>query len=57
MIAGRWQLPPNVAQLAERDADAIQQHFLKSKRHAIEVHYHSFLRELKGILKGVSVHS
>jgi len=56
MVAGRWQLPQDVAQLAERDADAIQQYFLKSKRHAIEVHYHPFLKELKRVLKGVSTH-
>lgn len=45
-VMGRWQLPANLAELAERDADAIARHFLTSKRHAIEVHYHPFLQEL-----------
>lgn len=47
MIAGRWQTPNNLAQLAERDSDFIDKAFTKSKRHTIEVHFGRFQRRLK----------
>ena len=47
LIMGRWQLPKNLAELAERDADFIAQQFMATKRHSIEVHYHDFLRKLQ----------
>jgi len=46
-ITGRWQRPENMLQLAEQDADEIEQSFLKRKRHSVEVHYHQFARKLK----------
>lgn len=46
-VMGRWAMPSNIQALAERDADYIQRAFLPSKRHAIEVHYHRFLRQLQ----------
>lgn len=45
-VRGRWSLPTNVAELAEKDSDFIDREFRKSKRHTIEVHYHPFLRQL-----------
>jgi cation diffusion facilitator CzcD-associated flavoprotein CzcO len=45
-IMGRWQLPVNVRELAEKDSDYIDQVFLKQHRHAIEVHFDPFLKQL-----------
>ncbi|RMF31131.1 MAG: monooxygenase [Bacteroidetes bacterium] len=50
LIMGRWQLPPNLRELAEKEADEIARQFLPSKRHSIEVHYHPYLRKLKKLL-------
>lgn len=47
-VMGRWNMPQNIKQLAEKDSDFIDKEFIKSKRHTIEVHYHPFLRQLKG---------
>ena len=46
LVAGRWSLPDNLPQLAERDSDHIGKQFMATKRHAIEVHYHPFVKEL-----------
>lgn len=46
-VMGRWSLPSKVGELAEKDSNFIDREFLKSKRHTIEVHYHSFLRQLQ----------
>lgn len=46
-IAGRWALPRNLAELAEKDAEHVSREFLKAKRHSIEVHVHEFERDLK----------
>lgn len=45
-VAGRWQLPNNIKELAEQDADHIEKEFIKSKRHTIEVHFHEFRRHV-----------
>ncbi len=46
-IAGRWTLPKNIKDLAEKDSDQIEKEFLNRKRHTVEVHYHQYLRSLK----------
>ena len=46
-IAGRWALPKNLAELAEKDAEHVSREFLQAKRHSIEVHAHEFERDLK----------
>ena len=46
-VTGRWPMPENIRELAEKDADVIDREFIKTKRHTIEVHYHPFLRKLK----------
>lgn len=46
-VMGRWQMPQNIKALAEADADYIDKEFLKAKRHTIEVHYHTYLNQLK----------
>ncbi len=46
-IMGRWQLPNNLQQLAEKDSDYIDREFLAAKRHTIEVHYYPYLRQLQ----------
>lgn len=51
-ITGRWKLPNDIAQRAEQDADSISNQFVQSKRHAIEVHYHTFLKKLKQEISG-----
>jgi len=47
-VTGRWQRPANIHQLAEQDSDFIAREFTRSKRHSIEVHYHRFLKRLRG---------
>ena len=46
-ISGKWKLPKNLKELAEKDADQIEKEFLHRKRHTVEVHYHQYLRSLK----------
>lgn len=46
-VMGRWKWPDNMRQLAEKDSDYIAREFIQTKRHAIEVHYHPFLRQLE----------
>ncbi len=46
-IKGSWELPENVKELAEQEADDIAKQFLKRKRHLVEVHFHSYLKKLK----------
>jgi len=46
-IIGNWELPTNLAELAEKDSDEIDKAFLKRKRHTIEVDYHHHMRDLK----------
>ncbi|MFT7545030.1 MAG: hypothetical protein ACI8YO_001814, partial [Gammaproteobacteria bacterium] len=46
-IAGRWQLPKNTKERAEKDSDQIEKEFLSRKRHTVEVHYHQYLRKLR----------
>jgi hypothetical protein len=45
-IMGRYQLPSQLKQLAEADADRISRDFIRAARHTIEVHYHSFRKDL-----------
>jgi hypothetical protein len=46
-ILGKWKPKGAIRQLAENDANEISKEFLAAKRHTIEVHYHSFLQQLK----------
>lgn len=46
MLQGKWQLPENLAALAHAEGEAIEKEFLKSPRHAIEVHFHTYLQKL-----------
>ena len=45
-VMGRWSVPSNVRELAERESDEIAQEFLHTKRHSIEVHYRPFFNRL-----------
>ncbi len=49
-IAGRCQLPENIAELAKHEADQIARDFINSKRHALEVHFHPFLQKIKSLI-------
>ena len=51
LIAKKWKLPENLAELAEKDSDEISRQFMNTKRHAIEVHYHEFVQRLKKPIK------
>jgi hypothetical protein len=51
-VAGRWSLPADVANRAEQDANYIAKEFLKAKRHAVEVHFHPYLRRLQKEIPG-----
>lgn len=46
-ITGSYQLPANLKEKAEQEANQIAREFTAEKRHAVEVHYHPFLRKLK----------
>ncbi|MFQ5448251.1 MAG: flavin-containing monooxygenase [Saprospiraceae bacterium] len=50
VIAGRTKLPPNLAELAEREADDIARQFLAAKRHSLEVHYQPFFNKIKRLV-------
>jgi len=45
-IAGRWQRPANIRELAEADSNYIAKAFTRSMRHTIEVHYERFRQQL-----------
>ncbi|MEM8961158.1 MAG: NAD(P)-binding domain-containing protein [Acidobacteriota bacterium] len=46
LLVGNYRLPADHARRAERDADAIVRRFVDSPRHAIEVDYHAYRRQL-----------
>lgn len=46
-VAGRWKMPANIAELAEKEAVSIEKEFLKGKRHSVEVHFHPFQQRLQ----------
>ncbi|MBT8232240.1 MAG: NAD(P)-binding domain-containing protein [Saprospiraceae bacterium] len=46
-LSGKWQLPENIAEKAEKECDEIEATFMKRKRHTIEVDYHKFANRLK----------
>ena len=46
-LMGRVSLPPDLARRAEAEADQISRDFLRSKRHAVEVHYDRYARQLE----------
>ncbi len=45
-VAGRWIMPQNIAELAEKDSDYIDKEFIPSKRHTVEVHFMPYLKSL-----------
>jgi hypothetical protein len=49
-ITGKYNLPPNLQEKAEKEADDIEKEFIKRKRHSIEVHYHSYARKLRKLI-------
>jgi hypothetical protein len=46
-VMGRWKMPKNIAELAEKDSDKIKKDFIPAKRHTIEVHFHEFVHALQ----------
>jgi Flavin-binding monooxygenase-like len=46
-INGKWALPSNVADLAKAEGANAEKAFLSSPRHAVEVHFHPYLRRLE----------
>lgn len=46
-IMGRYQLPSNLMELAQRESEEIKQRFLKRKRHSIEVDFHECMKRLQ----------
>jgi hypothetical protein len=47
LLLGQWQLPANLPAQARAEGEAIEKEFLKSPRHALEVHFHAYLRKLQ----------
>lgn len=45
--SGAYQLPKDIARLAEADSDEIEREFAQGKQHTIEVHTHDFVRKMK----------
>lgn len=45
-VAGKWKPSQDLKVLAEKDSDFIDKAFLKSKRHAVEVHFKPYLKSL-----------
>ena len=50
VIMSRCLLPENLESLAEAEANEIASGFIKSKRHSLEVHYHSFVKKIKKLI-------
>jgi cation diffusion facilitator CzcD-associated flavoprotein CzcO len=46
-INGKWTLPSNVGDLAKAEGANAEKAFLSSPRHAVEVHFHPYLRKLE----------
>jgi len=46
IISGRRTLPRDLAKLASAETARIRQHFIKRKRHALEVDYHAYLKQV-----------
>lgn len=53
-IAGRWRRPANIKELIQREVDNPHYNFEKRPRHATEVDYHAFRKELIKELKTAS---
>jgi cation diffusion facilitator CzcD-associated flavoprotein CzcO len=47
LLKGKWNLPSDLPARARAEGEAIEKAFLKSPRHAVEVHFHPYLRKLK----------
>jgi cation diffusion facilitator CzcD-associated flavoprotein CzcO len=47
LLQGQWKLPDDLSEQARAEGEAIEKEFLKSPRHAVEVHFHPYLRKLK----------
>ncbi|HNG89186.1 MAG TPA: monooxygenase, partial [Saprospiraceae bacterium] len=47
LLTGRWQLPSDWQQRAYAEGRQIEQEFLKSPRHSVEVHFLPYLRKLE----------
>lgn len=46
VIAGRRELPADLGERANRETARIRRQFVRSKRHALEVDYHAYLKEV-----------
>lgn len=46
-ITGSWRLPADWKKRAYAEGEAIERHFLKRPRHALEVHFFPYLRQLQ----------
>jgi len=46
-IMGRWPLPDQLEELAEKECQQIERDFLHARRHSLEVHFHPFARRLR----------
>ncbi len=47
LLQGRWHLPADLPARARAEGEAVEKEFLKSPRHAVEVHFHPYLRKLR----------
>jgi len=52
LLQGKWKLPADLAERARAEGAAIEEEFLKSPRHAVEVHFHPYLRKLQKLATG-----
>jgi hypothetical protein len=52
LLQGRWRLPNDLGARARAEGDAAEKTFLKSPRHAVEVHFLPYLRRLERLARG-----
>lgn len=50
LLKGQWHLPSDLPTRARAEGEAIEKEFLKSPRHAVEVHFHPYLKKLKRLI-------
>jgi cation diffusion facilitator CzcD-associated flavoprotein CzcO len=47
LLQGKWKLPEDLSARARAEGEAIENAFIKSPRHSVEVHFHPYLQKLQ----------
>jgi hypothetical protein len=51
-LSGRFKLPKDVKERVRRETERTRSGFLNTPRHTVEVHYHEYMGELRGVFRG-----